>query len=144
NAVVGADGFGYRLQGGRHEKVPQLGHVELGDDVEVGAGTTIDRGTFGATRVGAGTKIDNLVMVGHNCRVGRHNILVGQTGLAGSCSTGDHVVIAGQVGVADHVHLGDGCVVGAQSGVAKDVPPAARMWGTPARPEYEQTRMIRS
>ena len=89
NAVLGADGFGYRLHDGRHVKVPQLGHVEIGDDVEVGACTTIDRGTFDATRVGEGTKLDNLVMVGHNCRVGRHNLFVSQVGVAGSCTTGD-------------------------------------------------------
>src|SRR5262249_4679759 len=94
NAVLGADGFGYRLHQGRHAKVPQLGHVEVGDDVEIGACTTIDRGTFGATRIGAGTKIDNLVMIGHNCTIGRHNLLVSQVGIAGSCTTGDHVVLA--------------------------------------------------
>src|SRR5262249_16361727 len=108
NAVLGADGFGYRFQDGRHVKVPQLGFVEIGDDVEVGAGSTIDRGTFQATRGGAGTKIDNLVQVGHNCQVGRHNLFVAQVGMAGSSSTGDYVVIAGQVGVVGHVHIGTG------------------------------------
>ena len=107
NAVIGADGFGYRMQDGRHVKMPQFGCVEIGDDVEIGAGTTIDRGTFQATRIGAGTKIDNLVQIGHNCQIGRHNLFVSQVGIAGSCSTGDYVVLAGQVGVADHVHIGD-------------------------------------
>jgi UDP-3-O-[3-hydroxymyristoyl] glucosamine N-acyltransferase len=144
NAVIGADGFGYRFQYGQQVKVPQLGSVEIGDDVEIGAGTTIDRGTFGATRVGAGTKIDNLVMIGHNCRIGRHNVIVSQVGMAGSSSTGDYVVIAGQVGVVDHVHIGDGCVVGGQAAVTKDVPPGLRLLGSPATPEREQKRMLMS
>jgi UDP-3-O-[3-hydroxymyristoyl] glucosamine N-acyltransferase len=134
NAVIGADGFGYRTQGGRHIKVPQLGGVEIADDVEIGACSTIDRGTFGPTRIGQGTKIDNLVMVGHNCQIGRHNLLAGQVGIAGSCSTGDYVVMAGQVGMADHLHIGAGAVIGAQSGLTKDVPPAGRFFGTPAVP----------
>jgi UDP-3-O-[3-hydroxymyristoyl] glucosamine N-acyltransferase len=142
NAVIGADGFGYRFQDGRHVKVPQLGHVEIGDDVEVGAGTTIDRGTFGPTRIGAGTKIDNLVQIGHNCRVGRHNMLVSQVGIAGSCVTGDYVVMAGQVGVADHVTVGDRAVIGARSGVPSDIPAGERVLGTPALPEREQKRIL--
>jgi UDP-3-O-[3-hydroxymyristoyl] glucosamine N-acyltransferase len=142
NAVIGADGFGYRLHDGRHDKVPQLGHVEIGDDVEIGACTTIDRGTFQATRVGAGTKIDNLVQIGHNCKIGRHNLLVSQMGIAGSSTTGDYVVVAGQVGITDHVHLGDGVIVGAKAGVTKDVPPGLRMLGAPATPEREQKRIL--
>ncbi len=142
NAVLGADGFGYRFQDGRHVKVPQLGFVEIGDDVEVGACTTIDRGTFQATRVGTGTKIDNLVQVGHNCRVGRHNLFVSQVGMAGSCSTGDYVVLAGQVGVVSHVHIGTGAVVGGQAGVTKDVPDGLRVLGSPATPEREQKRIL--
>lgn len=142
NAVLGADGFGYRFQDGRHAKVPQLGHVEVGDDVEIGACTTVDRGTFQATRVGEGTKIDNLVQVGHNCHIGRHNLLVSQMGIAGSSSTGDYVVIAGQVGIADHVHIGDRVLIGAKAGVTKDVPPGERMLGAPATPEREQKRIL--
>ena len=142
NAVLGADGFGYRLQGGRHVKVPQLGSVELGDDVEIGACTTIDRGTFQVTRVGEGTKIDNLVMVGHNCQIGRHNLFVSQVGVAGSCSTGDYVVLAGQVGIADHVHIHDGAQIGARSGVMRDVPGGQRFLGAPARPEGEEKRIL--
>jgi UDP-3-O-[3-hydroxymyristoyl] glucosamine N-acyltransferase len=141
-AVLGADGFGYRVHDGHHVKVPQLGYVEIGDDVEIGAGTTIDRGTFGPTRVGAGTKIDNLVQIGHNCRIGRHNLLVSQVGIAGSCTTGDYVVMAGQVGVADHVAVGDGAVIGARSGVPSDVPAGERVLGTPALPEREQKRIL--
>jgi len=144
NSVIGADGFGYRLQDGRHVKVPQLGWVEIGDDVEVGACTTIDRGTFGPTRIGAGTKIDNLVMIAHNCQVGRHNIFVSQMGMAGSSQTGDYVVIAGQVGVVDHVHIGDGCTIGGQAAVTKDVAPGQRMLGSPATPEREQKRILMS
>jgi UDP-3-O-[3-hydroxymyristoyl] glucosamine N-acyltransferase len=144
NAVLGADGFGYRLHQGRHVKVPQLGRVEIGNDVEIGACTTIDRGTFQATRIGDGTKIDNLVMIGHNCQIGRHNVIVGQVGIAGSCSTGDYVVMAGQVGVADHVHVGDRAVLGAQAGVPRDVGPGERVLGSPAKPEGEQKRIFLS
>jgi UDP-3-O-[3-hydroxymyristoyl] glucosamine N-acyltransferase len=135
NAVLGADGFGYRFQDGRHVKVPQLGWVEVEADVEIGAGTTIDRGTFGPTRIGAGTKIDNLVMIGHNCQIGRHNVLAAQVGVAGSCTTGDYVVMAGQVGVADHLTVGDRAVLAAKAGVSGHVPADARMMGYPARPE---------
>jgi UDP-3-O-[3-hydroxymyristoyl] glucosamine N-acyltransferase len=144
NAVLGADGFGYRLQGGQHVKMPQLGSVEIGDDVEIGAGTTIDRGTFQATRIGAGTKIDNLVQIGHNCQIGKHNLFVSQVGIAGSCSTGDYVVIAGQVGVADHVRIEDQAIIGARSGVVRDVPAGERMLGAPARPESEEKRILLS
>lgn len=134
NAVLGADGFGYRLRDGRHERVPHVGWVEVEEDVEIGAGSTIDRGTFGPTRVGAGTKIDNLVMVAHNCRVGRHNILAGQVGLGGSTTTGEFVVMAGQAGAVDHVRIGDRAVVGARAAVLSDVPTDGRVLGYPARP----------
>jgi UDP-3-O-[3-hydroxymyristoyl] glucosamine N-acyltransferase len=122
--------------------VPQLGRVEIGDDVEIGACTTIDRGTFQATRVGAGTKIDNLVQIGHNCQIGRHNLFVSQTGIAGSSTTGDHVVAAGQVGIADHVHIGAGVVIGAKAGVTRDVPAGQRVLGVPALPVREQQRIL--
>jgi UDP-3-O-[3-hydroxymyristoyl] glucosamine N-acyltransferase len=142
NSVLGADGFGYRTQAGRHVKVPQLGYVEVGDDVEIGACTTIDRGTFGPTRIGAGTKIDNLVQVAHNCQIGKHNLLVAQVGIAGSTTTGEYVVMAGQVGIADHLHVGDRSVLGAKAGIHKDVPPDSRMFGIPATPDKEQMRML--
>ena len=142
NAVLGADGFGYRPLNGRHVKVPQLGSVEVGDDVEIGACTTIDCGTFQATRIGEGTKIDNLVQIAHNCRIGRHNLLVSQLGIAGSSSTGDYVVIAGQVGVTDHVHIGDRAIIGARAGVTKEVAAGERMLGAPATPEREQKRIL--
>jgi UDP-3-O-[3-hydroxymyristoyl] glucosamine N-acyltransferase len=144
NAVLGADGFGYRCQGGKHVKMPQFGSVEVGDDVEIGAGTTIDRGTFQATRIGEGTKIDNLVQIGHNCQIGKHNLFVSQVGIAGSCSTGDYVVMAGQVGVADHVHIDDQAVIGARSGVVRDVVAGERLLGAPAKPESEEKRILLS
>jgi UDP-3-O-[3-hydroxymyristoyl] glucosamine N-acyltransferase len=144
NAVIGADGFGYRPQNGRHVKVPQLGFVEIADDVEIGACTTIDRGAFQATRIGEGTKIDNLVQIAHNCQIGRHNLLISQMGIAGSSSTGDYVVIAGQVGICDHVHIGAGAVIGAKAGVTKDVEDGERMLGAPATPEREQKRILMS
>jgi UDP-3-O-[3-hydroxymyristoyl] glucosamine N-acyltransferase len=142
NAVLGADGFGYRLQNGRHVKVPQLGGVALGNDVEIGACTTIDRGTFQTTQVGDGSKLDNMVQVGHNCRIGKHNLVVSQVGLAGSCTTGDYVVLAGQVGIVDHVHIGDRTIIGAQSGVPSDVPADQQVLGAPARPLRDQKRIL--
>jgi len=138
NAVLGAYGFGYSSVNGRHRLAAQLGNVVVEDDVEIGAGTTIDRGTYGSTRIGEGTKIDNQVMIAHNCRIGRHNMLCAQVGIAGSTTTGDHVVMAGQVGVRDHVHIGDRAVLGAMAGVINDVPDNARMVGIPATPEREQ------
>ena len=131
-SVLGGDGFGYRSQGGRQVKIPQAGTLEVGPDVEIGANCAIDRGTFGATTIGEGTKLDNLVMVGHNNRIGRHNVLCGQVGIAGSCRTGDHVVLAGQAGIKDHTQIGDRATVGAQTGVSRDVPSDARVFGTPA------------
>ncbi len=142
NAVIGADGFGYRQQDGKHVKVPQLGWVELEDDVEVGACSTIDRGTFGPTRIGAGTKIDNLVMIGHNCHLGKHNVLCSQVGIAGSSTTGDYVVMAGQVGVADHITIGHQVTIGAKSGVAADISSNSQVLGYPARPHKEQLRIL--
>ncbi len=140
NSVIGADGFGYRLQAGKHVKVPQLGWVEIEDDVEIGACSTVDRGTFGPTRIGAGTKIDNLVQVAHNCRIGPHNIIAAQAGLAGSATTGEYVVLAGQAGVVGHIHIGDRSVIAAQSAVTKNAPADSRMWGFPARPEGQAKR----
>lgn len=144
NSVIGADGFGYRLQQGRHVKVPQLGRVEISDDVEIGAATTVDRATFGVTRVGKGTKIDNLVMIAHNCHVGEHNLIVSQVGLAGSVTTGDYVVMAGQVGIADHLTIHDRAVLGAKCGVMKDVPEGMVLHGIPGRPAKETLRIVTS
>jgi UDP-3-O-[3-hydroxymyristoyl] glucosamine N-acyltransferase len=131
-AVLGAHGFGYKAVDGRYQLSAQLGWVELGECVEVGAGTTIDRGTYGPTSVGAGTKIDNLVMIAHNCRIGRHNMICSQVGVAGSTTTGDWVVMAGQCGVRDHVHIGDRAVLGARSGVSNDVQAGTTVLGEPA------------
>lgn len=141
SAVIGADGFGYRFRKGRFEKTPQRGSVEIGDDCEIGACTTIDRGMIGATIVGEGTKLDNLVMIGHNCELGKHNAFASQVGLAGSVTTGDYVRCAGQVGIADHLHLGTGSTLGAKSGVHTDIPEGATYIGLPARPEQEQYRI---
>lgn len=137
-AVLGAYGFGYATVDGRHELSAQLGYVHLEDDVEVGAGTTIDRGTFGPTLIGQGTKLDNQVQIAHNCRIGRHNLICSQVGLAGSCTTGDYVVLAGQVGIKDHVNIGARTMLGAKSGVMADVPADAQMVGAPATPIKEQ------
>jgi len=141
-AVLGADGFGYAREGERHRKIPQVGGVRVGDDVEIGANTTIDRATFGDTVIGRGTKIDNLVQIGHNVRVGEDAILVAQVGVSGSCTLGRGVVLAGQVGVADHVTIGDGAMLGAQAGVPADVPAGGRYIGTPARPGLEAKRIF--
>lgn len=137
-AVLGAYGFGYHFVEGRHQLSAQLGNVVVGSDVEIGANTTIDRGTYGATTIGEGTKIDNLVMIAHNCRIGRHNMICSQVGIAGSTSTGDYVVMAGQVGVRDHVHIGNRAVLGAMAGVVNNVPEGVQMIGIPATPEREQ------
>ncbi|HUY35037.1 MAG TPA: UDP-3-O-(3-hydroxymyristoyl)glucosamine N-acyltransferase [Pirellulales bacterium] len=142
NVVLGGFGFGYTLVAGRHQLSAQLGHVEIGADVEIGAGTTVDRGTYGATVIGEGTKIDNLVMIAHNCRLGRHNLICSQVAIAGSTTTGDYVTMAGQVGVRDHVHIGDRAVLGGQAGVPNDVAADSFVLGTPARPEREQKRIF--
>jgi UDP-3-O-[3-hydroxymyristoyl] glucosamine N-acyltransferase len=131
-AVLGAFGFGYKSGPDGYTISAQLGWVEVADDVEIGAATTIDRGTYGPTVIGAGTKIDNLVMIAHNCRLGRHNMICSQVGVAGSTTTGDWVVMAGQVGVRDHVHIGDKAVLGARSGVSNDVEPGKIVLGEPA------------
>jgi UDP-3-O-[3-hydroxymyristoyl] glucosamine N-acyltransferase len=141
-AVLGAYGFGYETAHGQHRLSAQLGYVELGCDVEVGACTTIDRGTYGPTTVGEGTKIDNQVQIAHNCRIGRHNLICSQVGIAGSCTTGDYVVLAGQVGVRDHIAIGDGVMVGAQSGVASDIPAAGKFLGSPAIAERDEIKMM--
>lgn len=141
-AVLGANGFGYEFQKDRHVLSPQLGHVELGNNVEVGANTTIDRGTYGPTRIGEGTKIDNLVMIGHNCQIGRHNLLCGQVGIAGSCVTGDYVVMAGQVGVRDHVEIGNRVMIGAQSGVSESIREPGKYLGSPAIPARKGMQIL--
>lgn len=130
--VIGAEGFGYLFYEGIQNKIPQVGNVVIEDDVEIGANSTIDRATIGSTVIGKGTKIDNLVQVGHNCKIGKNSILCAQVGIAGSTEIGDIVYLAGQVGIADHLKIGDGVMVGAQSGVSNSIPEKAKYFGTPA------------
>ena len=141
-SIIGAYGFGYSTVDGQHLCSPQLGHVKIGADVEVGAGTTIDRGTYNATVIGEGTKIDNQVMIAHNCHIGRHNIICSQVGIAGSCTTGDYVTLAGQVGIRDHVRIGDRTSLGAKSGVMADIPADSKHFGIPATPEKTQLKIL--
>jgi UDP-3-O-[3-hydroxymyristoyl] glucosamine N-acyltransferase len=140
-AVIGADGYGYEWDGRRHRKVPQIGRVRLCDDVEVGANSTIDRATTGETVIGPGTKIDNLVQIGHNVRTGAHCLIISQTGIAGSAKLGNGVVLAGQVGVKDHIEIGDGVQAAGKSGVWGSQPPGVVISGHPARPHREQVRI---
>ncbi len=130
--VLGGDGFGYVSDATGHAKIPQVGGVLIEDDVEIGAGSTVDRARFSMTVIGEGTKIDNLVQVGHNVRIGRHCILCAQVGIAGSTVLGDFVILGGQVGVAGHLTIGSGARVGAQSGIGRDVEPKSSLFGSPA------------
>jgi UDP-3-O-[3-hydroxymyristoyl] glucosamine N-acyltransferase len=139
-AVIGADGFGYMFIDDQHRKIPQIGGVIIGDDVEIGCNTTVDRAKTGMTVVGNGTKIDNLVQVGHNCKIGPNCILIAQTGLAGSVQLGQGVILGGQTGLKDHVRIGDGAIVMAQAGVFGDIPPQAVVSGYPARPHRQRLR----
>ncbi len=134
--VIGADGFGYAFDGERYWKFPQAGIVEIGDDVEIGANSTIDRGSLDDTRIGEGVKLDNLVHVGHNVQIGAHTVVAAQTGISGSSRLGHHVVCGGQVGIADHCTLEDGAIAGAQAGIptGKTIRRGQPVWGTPARP----------
>lgn len=136
-SVLGGDGFGYVLDDGKHHKVPQIGTVIVEDDVEIGANVCIDRAMLGATRVGSGTKIDNLVQIAHNVQIGRNVILCGQVGLSGSVTIEDNTVIAGQVGVRDHTKIGKGAVLGAQCGVINNIGPGEFVLGSPAIPQRE-------
>ena len=134
-AVLGSDGFGYVTDQGRHWKFPQMGALEIGDDAEIGANTTVDRGSLGVTRLGAQAKLDNLVHVAHNVEIGERTLIAAQTGIAGSSAIGSDVVIGGQVGIADHCRLEDGCTAGAQAGIptGKIIRRGQIVWGTPAR-----------
>jgi UDP-3-O-[3-hydroxymyristoyl] glucosamine N-acyltransferase len=133
--VIGGDGFGYVYGEGRQWKFPQIGSVEIGDDVEIGSNTTVDRGSLGATVVEAGAKIDNLVQVGHNVRIGEGSVLASQVGISGSCSIGKHVMIGGQAGFGEHASVEDGAIIGGQSGIlpGKIVRAGQIVWGTPVR-----------
>jgi len=135
--VIGADGFGYESTSGVHLKIPQIGGVIIEDDVELGANVTVDRAKFAFTKIGKGTKVDNLVQIAHNVEVGPHCIIVAQCGISGSTVLGHHVILAGQVGVVDHVKIGDQCIVTAQSGVTKPIKPGTVVLGTPAREIHE-------
>ncbi len=132
-AIIGADGFGYKFRNHAHVKVPQVGNVVIEDNVEIGANTCIDRGALGSTAIGMGSKIDNLVQIGHNNKVGKHVIMCGHTGVSGSCTIGDYAILAGSSGVADHVTIGQGAVVLARSGVAGDVAAGSHVFGSPAK-----------
>ena len=140
-ARLGADGFGFVPEGGGLRKVPQVGGCVIGEDVEIGANTTIARGSIGDTTVGAGTKIDNLVQIGHNCRIGRSVVIVSQVGISGSTRVGDGAVLGGQAGIQGHIEIGAGARIGAQSGVTASVAAGATVSGYPARPHREALRV---
>jgi UDP-3-O-[3-hydroxymyristoyl] glucosamine N-acyltransferase len=142
NAVIGAYGFGYGMVDGQHQRCAQLGYVVIEDDVEIGASTAIDRGTYGPTTIGSGTKIDNLVQIGHNCRIGHHNLLCAQVAIAGSCTTGDFVVMGGQSGLRDHIDVGNQVGIGAQSGVMRTIPDGESHVGSPAAPVREYMKNL--
>lgn len=137
NSVLGSDGYGYVLVDGRHEKIPQVGWVEVGDEVEIGACVTVDRGVLGPTRIGAGTKVDNQCQVAHNVQIGEHCLIVSMTGISGSSKIGDYVTLAGKVGVVGHVEIGARSIVGGNSVVAKSLPEGSFVTGYPARPHRE-------
>lgn len=139
--VIGSDGFGYAREKGEYHKIPQVGTVVLEDDVEIGANVTVDRATLGETRIKKGTKIDNLVQIAHNVKIGENTIIVAQVGISGSTKVGKNVTLAGQVGLVGHIEIGDNVIVGAQSGVSKSLPPGKVFFGYPAR-EHSKARKI--
>lgn len=138
--VIGADGFGYEFRDGRQQKIPQTGTVQIDDDVEIGANSAVDRARFGRTWIQKGTKIDNLVQIGHNVTIGEHSVLCAQVGISGSTRIGSYVTLAGKVGLSGHIEIGDKVMIGAMSGLAKNVPPNTIMFGAPAQPirEYKE------
>ncbi|MDH3345872.1 MAG: UDP-3-O-(3-hydroxymyristoyl)glucosamine N-acyltransferase, partial [Kiritimatiellaceae bacterium] len=141
--VVGSDGFGYAVQpDGSRTKIPQIGKVVIEDDVEIGANVAIDRARFGKTRVGKGTKIDNLVQIAHNVVIGEHSVMCGQSGISGSTTVGSRCILAGQAGLAGHLNVGDGAIIGAQAGVMKDVSPKDFVLGSPAMPHLQYKKMV--
>ena len=139
-AIIGADGYGFTQHAGKHHKIPQIGIVRIEDDVEIGAGTTIDRAALGETVIGEGTKIDNLVQVGHNVRIGKHCLLVSQIGIAGSTELGNYVAVGGQSGIGGHLKIGNGVQIVGGSGVFEDLPDGVKVMGYPAIPIREYTR----
>ncbi len=140
NAVLGADGFGYRFVNGEFIRIPHTGSVIIEDDVEIGAATTVDRGMIGATVIGKGTKLDNQVMIAHNCQIGKHNVYASQVGIAGSCTIGDYVQMGGQAGIVDHVTIGTGTKIGGKAGVVSNLPDGGAYHGIPAVNEKEAIR----
>ncbi len=143
-AVIGSDGYGFVWDGQQHKKIPQVGKVVIGDDVEIGANCTIDRATLGKTEIKRGTKLDNLVHVAHNCSIGEQCLLVAQVGISGSVELGRKVILAGQSGVVDHVKIGDGAIIGAKAGVTKDIEAGAKVSGFPPLPHMEWMRIQKS
>ena len=141
-AIVGSDGYGYVFDGEKHRKIAQIGGVVIGDDVELGANVTIDRGALGDTTIGDGTKIDNLVQIAHNVVIGKHCIIISQTGIAGSTKIGDYTVIAGQVGIAGHLKIGSQVTIAAQSGVMRDIPDGQKVFGSPAQGDRAFKRQL--
>ncbi len=141
-SVIGADGFGYVLDQGVHAKIPQVGNVIIGDDVEIGANVTVDRGTLGSTMIGKGTKIDNLVQIAHNVVIGEHSLLVAQVGIAGSSKLGNYAVLGGQAGIAGHLKIGNQVSVAAQSGVMRDIKDNERVFGSPAMEDRQAKRQF--
>ena len=140
-AVIGADGFGFEMVDGRHQKIQQLGRVQIDDDVEIGANTTVDRARYGRTWIQEGVKIDNLVQIAHNVVIGKHSVIVAQAGISGSTRVGERVTMAGQVGIVGHVEIGDGSIIAAQSGISKSIP--GGVWfGYPAVPLAEAKQQI--
>ncbi|MCC6358411.1 MAG: UDP-3-O-(3-hydroxymyristoyl)glucosamine N-acyltransferase [Phycisphaerales bacterium] len=142
NSTIGTDGFGYLPRNGRHHKVPQVGIVVIGDDVEIGANSCVDRARSGETRIGRGTKIDNQVQVGHNCDIGEDCILVAQVGISGSCTIGRNVIMGGQVGVADHMKIGDNVQLAAGTGIMSNVPPGVSLAGVPGVDRRRSMRQL--
>jgi UDP-3-O-[3-hydroxymyristoyl] glucosamine N-acyltransferase len=140
-ATIGADGFGFEMVDGRNEKIPQIGIVQIDDDVEIGANTTIDRARFGRTWIQQGVKVDNLVQIAHNVVIGKNSLIVAQAGISGSTRIGERVTVAGQVGIVGHIEIGDGTVVAAQSGVSKSIQ-GGTWWGSPAVPIDEEKQQI--
>jgi UDP-3-O-[3-hydroxymyristoyl] glucosamine N-acyltransferase len=140
-AVIGSDGYGYEFHDGRHVKIDQVGIVEISDDVEIGANTTIDRARFGKTLIGEGSKIDNLVQIGHNCVLGKHCLIISQTGISGSSQLGDYVTAAGQVGIAGHVTIGSKAVLSGRTGVTASLPGGEVYAGKPALPIREEMKL---
>ena len=140
--VIGGDGFGYTQTEEGNVKLPQIGNVVIEDDVEIGANSTIDRGSLGSTVIGRGTKIDNLVQIGHGTRIGPHNVICSQSGIAGSVQTGEKVIFASRAGVGDHIKIGDKTTIGPMAGVTKDLPPGGIYSGFPAMPHHDWLKMI--